>query len=105
MLLAALASAALASAAASCTLSNVLGSHMVLQRAPASAMVWGFASPGTGVRTTLAGAGALTAVADAAGVWRQALPPQPASAMGTTITFNCTSGESFALEDVLPYPL
>lgn len=101
MLLLALLPAFAAASAAACTLSNVLGSHMVLQRAPASAVVWGFASPGIAVKTTLAGSSALTAVADASGIWRQSLPPQPASTVSTMINFTCTSGESFALEDVL----
>ena len=100
-LLLAVASHAAAPAATTCALSNVLGSHMVLQRTPASAMVWGFAPPGTGVKTTLAGLSGLTSVADAAGVWRQALPPQPASSTGTNITFSCTTGEAFALADIL----
>jgi sialate O-acetylesterase len=90
-----------AAATAPCALSNVLGDHMVLQRAPASAMVWGFAPPGTGVKTTLAGFSGLTSVADAAGVWRQALPPQPASQAATNISFSCTTGEAFALNDIL----
>ena len=89
------------SAAAPCALSNVLADHLVLQRAPASATVWGFAAPGTGVKTALAGSSALTSIADASGVWRQALPPQPASTAGTSINFTCTTGESFALNDVL----
>ena len=101
MLVSILAALATTAAASSCTLSNVLGSHMVLQRAPASAMVWGFATPGVGVKTTLAGTPALTSVADATGIWRQALPPQPASTVSTTISFSCTSGESFELDDVL----
>ena len=88
-------------AATPCALSNVLADHLVLQREPASAMVWGFAPPGTGVKTLLAGSSALTSIADPSGVWRQALPPQPASAAGTIINFTCTTGESFALNDVL----
>ena len=34
-------------------LSATLGDHMVLQRAPASAVVWGFTSPGATVTTTM----------------------------------------------------
>ena len=74
---------------------------MVLQRAPASPIVWGFADPGVGVKTTLAGSPPTTAIADASGVWRQALPPTPATTAGTTISFACTTGEKFALNDVL----
>lgn len=37
------------------TLSKTLGDHMVLQRAPASAVVYGFAPAGTTVKTVFAG--------------------------------------------------
>ena len=88
------------SAATACALANVLASHMVLQRAPASATVWGFAAAGTKVITSFAGA-AFSSAAGSDGVWRQALPPTPANAIGQTISFNCSSGESFAIDDVL----
>ena len=39
--------------------------------------------------------------AGADGVWRQALPSTPASDKSTTLTFKCSSGENFALTDVL----
>jgi sialate O-acetylesterase len=51
--------------------------HAVLQRAPASATVYGFVPPGTAVDVAFAGA-TLRAVADASGTWRVALPPTPA---------------------------
>jgi sialate O-acetylesterase len=44
------------------------------------------------------------ASADATGVWRQALPPTPASAVGAAgvaISFSCSTGENFAISDVL----
>lgn len=91
---------AAAADAAACTLSNVLGDHLVLQRAPASAMVWGFASPGTSVKTSFAG-DTLTSTADATGTWRQQLPPTAATSAGQSISFSCSSGENFALADVL----
>ena len=56
-----------AAATAGCSLSNVFGSSMVLQRAPQAATVWGFAPAGTIVKTTFASA-VLHATADAAGV-------------------------------------
>ena len=62
---------------AALSVSNTLGDGMVLQRAPAAAVVWGFASPGVAVTTTLGGS-VMASKADAEGVWRQALPPQPA---------------------------
>ena len=76
---------------------------MVLQRAPASALLWGFADAGTSVTTILSGS-KYTTTANAAGVWRQALPPQPASPLtgaGANITFSCSTGEAFGLADVL----
>jgi sialate O-acetylesterase len=84
-----------------CTISNVFGDHMVLQRAPAKAMVFGFAAPGTTVKTT--NFGGADAVTDNLGVWRMTLAPQPASTSnaGVTIAFACSSGESLALNDVL----
>ena len=93
-------SSAFVSVTSLCTLSNVLGDHMVLQRAPGTAIVWGFASSGTSVATTLGGI-TFTSIADASGTWRQTLPGQSANAVGQTISFNCTSGETFALNDVL----
>ena len=122
-----------------CTLSNVFGDAMVLQRDDATTMVWGFAEPGTTVsairkaercerlwgrrecgprpntlhphytpsqlqvEVTISGTpGWLTSSpAGADGVWRQALPSTPASDKSTTLTFKCSSGENFALTDVL----
>ena len=55
--------------------SNTLGSHMVLQRAPAAAVVWGFAGAGSTVTTTLDAGTPLKSTADATGTWRQPLPP------------------------------
>ena len=76
---------------------------MVLQRAPRAAVVWGLATPGTLVATTFLGV-TYTSRAGADQVWRQALPPQPASPSagpGVAIAFNASSGETAALEDVL----
>ena len=92
--------AAMASATSNCTLSNVFGDHMVLQRAPTAATVWGFAPTGTIVKTTTGGR-TMTATADASGVWRQPLIPTMPTTTGNTISFVCSTGESFALQDVL----
>ena len=117
-----------------CHLTNTYGDHMVLQRAPAAAIMFGFADAGTTVKvrraapplrrraappapasvrdaaapfppcarvqTVFAGTTYQTS-ADATGVWRQALPPTPASAAGVTISFSCSTGENFAVSDVL----
>ena len=81
-------------------LSATLQHHMVLQRAPASAMVWGFATAGTTVTTTFAGK-SITSKAGSDTVWRAKLPPTPASATPTTLSFKASSGETATLDDVL----
>jgi sialate O-acetylesterase len=58
-------------------LSNALGSHLVLQRSPQAAALWGFAPPGDDVTCRL-GSSEARAVADASGDWALTLPPQPA---------------------------
>ena len=93
------ANAAVGIAPPRCRLSNVFGDHMVLQRQPGAAMVWGFAAAGTTVTTCLRGS-CRASVASAGGVWRQVLPPSPAPA-GQGISFACSTGERFALADVL----
>jgi len=81
-------------------LSQTLGDHMVLQRAPAAAVVWGFAPAGTTVKTLFGGT-TYSSTAGADTVWRQALPPTPASAAGATIAFTASTGETATLADVL----
>lgn len=82
------------------SLSNVFGSHMVLQRGRAIP-VWGWATPGVNVTATFMGtAGGATAGAD--GFWRASLPPQPASATPSLLSVACAAtGESVTLSDVL----
>jgi len=89
--------------AAAFQLSRTLTSHMVLQRSPRAATVWGLATPGTLVTTSFLGA-TYTSVAGPDQVWRQLLPPQPASpgsGPGLTISFNASTGDTAVLEDVL----
>ena len=50
-------------AGAKTLLSSTLGSNMVLQRAPQQAVVWGFAAPGTAVKTTMDAKTTLTTTA------------------------------------------
>ena len=64
---------------------------MVLQRAPARAIVWGFTAPGATVTTTMSSASSadgrgessamqtFKTVAGTDGTWRQTLPAMPAS--------------------------
>ena len=101
--IAATCAAARTAAAPACRLSNVHGDAMVLQRAPQVTTLYGFAAAGAVVTTTFRGAN-LTATASASGEWRQALPPTAASALsagGEVIAFACSTGETFALRDVL----
>jgi len=80
-------------------LSATLGDHMVLQREPASALVWGFAPAGTEVTTTFRSV-EYTSKAGSDSVWRVHLEATPAGGP-YTITFAASSGEEAALVDVL----
>ena len=77
--------------ASSFNLSNTLGDGMVLQRAPQQAIVWGFGTPGAVIKTTL-GSAVLSTATGKDGVWRQALPPTPASTTPQDVVF--TDGAS-----------
>lgn len=81
-------------------LSATLGGHMVLQRAPRSATVWGHTAAGASVATTFDGK-TYTATAGADGVWRQQLPPTPASKRAYALAFRSSAGENATLSDVL----
>lgn len=97
-------------------LSATLGSHMVLQRAPQQATVWGFTASGATVTTTMTPSACdgdgncagqtFTAVAGADGSWRQQLPATPASSTtsaGFSFTFTSSSPlkEKANMTDVL----
>jgi len=83
------------------TLAKVLGSHMVLQRAPKQASVWGWGSPGGKVTVALAGAPPVSGVIDASGAWSVALPPQcAAGCVGRQLTITSSDGGSKTLTDV-----
>ena len=88
--------------------SRTLGSHMVLQRAPASAMVYGHAKLGSTVTTTFGGKNYSTTtdsidVGDVQGLgtWRQALPPTPGGKTAHTLTFASSAGDHATLTDIL----
>jgi hypothetical protein len=88
-------------AAPTFAISNTLGSNMVLQRAPQAALVWGFAATGTTVKTSFQGS-AYSSTADATGIWRQALPPQPATSTPASLTFTSSTGEpSITITNIL----
>jgi sialate O-acetylesterase len=79
MLLArAVAAALLARGASGALMAKLFTNHAVLQRAPAAAVIWGLAPPGTAVDVTLDDAAPLRGIADASGTWRVALPPTAA---------------------------
>ena len=81
-------------------LSYTLGDHMVLQRAPQQAVVWGVTAAGATVTTTFNGK-SLTATADGNGTWRQKLPATAASTTAYSLTFSSSSGDTASLNDVL----
>jgi len=81
--------------------SNTLGSSMVLQRAPATAMIWGSALPATTVTIAVSGwAGdiVLTAATDTAGLWRIQLPPTEASSQPTSLTVSSDRADDIPVE-------
>ena len=89
------AAAAAAATGSRLRFSRALGSHMVLQQAPARATIWGFGAPPGGqvavtLRALAAGAGGqgrlvanATATAGADGSFAALLPPQPAGPRGS----------------------
>ena len=93
-------------------LSATLGSHMVLQRAPQQAVVWGFTAPGAKVTTTMSSGSSSTlpdktlasfvATASADGTWRQKLPPTPASKTAFSFTFASDSAAKESASMVRP---
>ena len=56
---------------------------------------------GVTVTATFKGAKLPPAPVDAQGVWRVALPPQPATATPATISFKGSDGATASLKDVL----
>ena len=82
------------------SLSKTLGDSMVLQRAPKSAVVWGFAPAGTTVETSLNGH-LYTTIAGKDNVWRTTLRPTEVGGGPQTILFKASTGETAILKDVL----
>eukprot|EP01051_Picozoa_sp_SAG22_P006758 SAG22_NODE_453_length_10316_cov_27.583341_4_plen_147_part_00 len=72
------------------TVSNTLGSNMVLQRGR-PAPIWGWATPGEAVDVEFLGAH-LKATAGHDGLWRTSLPAQPATTKPATIEVKSASG-------------
>jgi sialate O-acetylesterase len=87
--------------AASLTISNVFGSHMVLQRGK-PIPVWGWTDAGAAVTASFTGQANASATADAQGFFRVFFPALPASAEPAAITVCAGAGAACAtLEDVL----
>lgn len=74
-------------------LPTVLSSNMVLQRAPHTARLWGFAKPLDMVYMALDGEDVGNTTADSQGNWLMTLEPQPAS-QNRAIKFTSSSGET-----------
>jgi hypothetical protein len=86
-------------------LARVFGSHMVLQREPLQARIFGRAQPGAGLAVTVTpalpdGSGPITTEADAAGNWACLLPATAAGG-GYNITVVAAGGGRETLTDVL----
>eukprot|EP01047_Picozoa_sp_COSAG01_P104575 COSAG01_NODE_33880_length_557_cov_0.644105_1_plen_92_part_01 len=73
---------------------------MVLQRDSNRTVVWGFADHGDIVTTEFKGTRLNTTTGED-GVWRQYLPPQPATMQPQTLEFRSASGAKDTLHDVL----
>jgi sialate O-acetylesterase len=98
-------SVAAAAAPTSLSVSNVFGSHMVLQR-DRPAPVWGWATPGAAVAVSFDGKTHAASAAAQTGFWKVMLPSQPASLVGRDIAVSSSSSsggseESVLLSDVL----
>ena len=96
----ALFAAAAASAAAQCTLTNLFGDPMVLQRDTATTVVNGFAKAGDSVTLSLDGKALPPVTAAATGIWKTALPPTSAGGPHA-LSVACAAGGTAALSDVL----
>jgi sialate O-acetylesterase len=81
------------------SISDTLGDHMVLQRAPASAVVWGFAPAGTVVTTVFNGK-YYTSTTGSDRIWRTHLLPTEAGGP-YEITFRTSNGATGSLSDVV----
>ncbi|XP_072014238.1 sialate O-acetylesterase-like [Amphiura filiformis] len=92
-----------------CKPAYIYGDHMVLQREPHGAVLWGYTDPGFSVNVTFKGVnhaskGMPGAFGPNVGVWKVVLPPQPAGGP-FTINITCFDGHgnrsSVQLQDIL----
>ena len=92
-------------------ISNTLSDHVVLQRAPQAAVVWGFGTQFAPVTVALfagngssGGAPAVATVSgwvSSLGVWRLSLPPMPAGGPFTIVANSTQTKEGAVVSDVL----
>ena len=83
-------------------LSHAFGSHMVLQRAPKAAVLWGAAPAATAVRVTFRGNRSAPISPGRDGSWRFELPPTAGGAAEYTIAVEAApSGATVVLTDVV----
>ena len=87
-------------AATAALVSNVFGSHMVLQR-DKPVPVWGWTTAGAFVHGTLGGSGVQTALADSEGFWRVVFPAISVGGGALTLQMASSSGETATLVDIL----
>ena len=96
--------ALVAAAAPPFRFASTYADHMVLQRAPQPASIWGFGTPGQQVSVQVEGdaTSAATATVRPDGKWRASIPPRPASAAPVTVTATQSGGgAAISLSDVL----
>ena len=74
---------------------------MVLQRAPSVAILFGVSNTSGATVTTKFAGKTYSTTTDAKKVWRQKLPPQPASLVGANISVVSSVGESAQITGVL----
>ena len=89
-------------------ISNTISDHAVLQRAPQSAVVWGFGKQFAPISVTLlpaAGGGnasvTVSGWVSSLGVWRLSLPPIAAGGPYVLAANSTQTGEAFVVEDIL----
>nr|AAH49448.1 Zgc:56454 [Danio rerio] len=84
--------------------SSYYGSYMILQKAPAKSVVWGFGQTGAKVVVSLSGSHLLeqTYIAPVInGIWRTTLKPMEAGGPYTLTAYHSTTNSSIVLKDVL----
>lgn len=97
-------SAANARATDSFSISNTIGSAMVLQRDTPLNSLWGFGPPGAVVSTQLTCSGCPSVPAATVGpdgVWRAVVPPLSATATPFNVSFSTAGFAALVLNDVL----